>query len=72
MIGNITRFWRLTREVDIGALRSEFERPASLGVIGSSLAAAERVARLINPASPTDVGAIGSIGGKLGGDIGDM
>ena len=49
MIGNITQFWRLTREMDIAALRADFERPATLHVVGSSAQAAERVARLIDP-----------------------
>jgi uncharacterized protein (DUF697 family) len=56
VIGNLTQFWRLTRELDIAALRSDFERPARLGVLGSSMAAAERVARLIDPAAELDCG----------------
>jgi uncharacterized protein (DUF697 family) len=54
VIGNLSQAWRLTRELDIGALRADFERPARLGVLGSSLAGAERVARLIDPAAEPD------------------
>jgi uncharacterized protein (DUF697 family) len=54
VIGNISQFWRLTRELDIAALRSDFERPASLHVVGSSAEAAERVARLIDPSAELD------------------
>jgi uncharacterized protein (DUF697 family) len=49
VIGNIGQFWRLTRELDIAALRADFERSATLRVLGSNLAAAEQVARLIDP-----------------------
>jgi uncharacterized protein (DUF697 family) len=49
VIGNIGQFWRLTRELDIAALRADFERSANLRVLGSNLAAAEQVARLIDP-----------------------
>jgi uncharacterized protein (DUF697 family) len=49
VIGNIAQFWRLTRELDVAALRESFERLVSLRVLGSDLAAAHRVARLIEP-----------------------
>jgi len=49
VIGNITQFWRLTRELDIGSLREAFERPVSLRVLGSDGRIADRVARLIEP-----------------------
>ena len=49
MIGNIAQFWRLTRELDVQALRESFERLVSLRVLGSDLAVAQRVARLIEP-----------------------
>lgn len=49
MIGNVTSFWRLTRELDLNAIREDFERLAALRVLGTSLDLAERVARLIDP-----------------------
>jgi uncharacterized protein (DUF697 family) len=49
VIGNIAQFWRLTRELDVQALRESFERLVSLRVLGSDYAAAQRVARLIEP-----------------------
>jgi uncharacterized protein (DUF697 family) len=49
VIGNIAQFWRLTRELDLNGLRASFERPVSVRVLGSDLAAAQRVARLIEP-----------------------
>jgi uncharacterized protein (DUF697 family) len=62
VIGNLSQFWRLTRELDIAALRSAFERPASLAVLGSSPAAAERVARLIDPAAELEGETVGVLG----------
>jgi uncharacterized protein (DUF697 family) len=49
VIGNITQFWRVTRELDISGLREAFARPVALSVLGSDNAIAERVARLIEP-----------------------
>ncbi|HEX8969327.1 MAG TPA: hypothetical protein VF937_15690, partial [Chloroflexota bacterium] len=49
MIGNISQFWRLTRELDVQGLRDSFERSVSLLVLGSNPAIAQRVARLIEP-----------------------
>jgi uncharacterized protein (DUF697 family) len=49
LIANITQFWHITRELDINGLRESFEQPVSLRVLGSDLAIAERVARLIEP-----------------------
>jgi uncharacterized protein (DUF697 family) len=49
VIGNIAQFWRLTRELNVSSLRASFERPVSVRVLGSDLAAAQRVARLIEP-----------------------
>jgi uncharacterized protein (DUF697 family) len=49
LIGNISQFWRLTRELDVNALRESFERQVSLRVLGSDQAIAQRVARLIEP-----------------------
>ncbi|HET6316067.1 MAG TPA: hypothetical protein VFG86_06395 [Chloroflexota bacterium] len=49
MIGNITQFWRLTRELNIGELRERLEQPVSIRVLGSNGAVAQRVARLIEP-----------------------
>jgi uncharacterized protein (DUF697 family) len=62
VIGNISQFWRLTRELDIAALRSDFERPATLRVVGSSRAAAERVARLLDPTAELDSASISVLG----------
>jgi uncharacterized protein (DUF697 family) len=49
VIGNIAQFWRLTRELDVQALRDTFERPVNVRVLGSDSAIAQRVARLIEP-----------------------
>jgi uncharacterized protein (DUF697 family) len=49
VIGNIAQFWRLTRELDVQALRESFERLVSVRVLGSDYAIAQRVARLIEP-----------------------
>jgi uncharacterized protein (DUF697 family) len=49
VIGNVAQFWRLTRELDINALRENFEHPVSVRVLGSDLGTAQRVARLIDP-----------------------
>ena len=49
MIGNITQFWRITRELDVNSLREAFERAVSIRVLGSDQAIAQRVARLIEP-----------------------
>jgi uncharacterized protein (DUF697 family) len=49
VIGNVAQFWRLTRELDINALRDTFEHPVSVRVLGSDLGTAQRVARLIDP-----------------------
>ena len=49
MIGTLSQFWRVTRELDLNAIRADFERGATLTVLGSDLAAADRVARLIDP-----------------------
>jgi uncharacterized protein (DUF697 family) len=62
VIGNASQFWRLTRELDFNGLRDSFERPVSLRVLGSDLAVAQRVARLIDPdpeASDVSVGVLG-------------
>jgi len=49
VIGNISQFWRITRELDLGGLRESFERPMTLKVLGSDQDIAYRVARLIEP-----------------------
>jgi uncharacterized protein (DUF697 family) len=49
LIGNITQFWNLTRELDVNGLRESFERTVRLRVLGSDLSIANRVARLIEP-----------------------
>jgi hypothetical protein len=45
VIGSIGQFWRLLRELDVNAIRADFERPTSLWVLGSDRPSAERVAR---------------------------
>jgi uncharacterized protein (DUF697 family) len=62
VIGNIAQFWRLTRELDIGALREAFEQPVSLRVLGSDPGIAERVARLIEPDPEAGEVSIGVLG----------
>jgi uncharacterized protein (DUF697 family) len=49
VIGNVAQFWRITRELDIQGLRESFEHPISVRVLGSELATADRIARLIDP-----------------------
>jgi uncharacterized protein (DUF697 family) len=49
VIGNISQFWQLTRELDVQGLRESFEHPVTIRALGSSYAAAVRVARLIEP-----------------------
>jgi uncharacterized protein (DUF697 family) len=49
VLGNINQFWRLTRELNIGAIRDDFEHPVSVRVLGSDSQTADRVARLIDP-----------------------
>ena len=71
MIGNIAQFWRLTRELDVRGLRDQFERTASMAVLGSDLPSAERVARLIDPdplLGGIQVGRLGEQGG-MGADV---
>src|SRR5438105_957724 len=48
-LGNVAQFWRLTRELDVRALRDAFERSVTIRVLGSDQATARRVARLIEP-----------------------
>jgi len=49
VIANVAQFWRLTRELDIAALRDSFEHPVSVRVLGSDASTAQRIARLIDP-----------------------
>ncbi len=49
MIGNISQFWRLTRELDVNAIRAEIERVPAVRVLGSDQASADRVARMVDP-----------------------
>jgi uncharacterized protein (DUF697 family) len=65
MIGNVSQFWRLTRELDIPGLRDSFEHPVSVRVLGSDYRTAERVARLIDPDPLT-----GELGAGLLGEPG--
>jgi uncharacterized protein (DUF697 family) len=66
VIANISQFWRLTRELDVNELREAFERAVNIRVLGSDLAIAERVARLIEPdpaeASEISIGVLGEAG----------
>jgi uncharacterized protein (DUF697 family) len=63
VIGNIAQFWRLTRELDVQALRESLERPVSLRVLGSDHAVAQRIGRLIEPdltvAEEVSIGVLG-------------
>lgn len=64
MIGNIAEFWRLTRELNVHALRESFEQPINLHVLGTDSEVALRVARLIEPdptASDISVGILGEV-----------
>lgn len=63
MIGNIAQFWRLTRELDINGLRETFERSVTIRVLGSELAAAQRLARLIEPDPSAGEVAVGVLAG---------
>src|ERR671934_234841 len=62
MIGNIAQFWRLTRELDVRGLREAFERAVSVRVLGSDLAAARRVAQLIDPEPGAESISVGQLG----------
>jgi uncharacterized protein (DUF697 family) len=62
LIGNISQFWRITRELDINTLRETLDRPVNIRVLGSDEAIARRVARLIEPdpaASEVSTGVLG-------------
>jgi uncharacterized protein (DUF697 family) len=64
VLGNISEFWRLTRELDVRALRERFTEPVHLRVVGSDHAIAQRVARLIEPdpeAGEVSMGVLGSV-----------
>ncbi|MCA1646903.1 MAG: hypothetical protein LC797_16070 [Chloroflexi bacterium] len=64
VIGNIAQFWRLTRELNVQGLRDSLERPVTLRVLGSDLAIAQRVARLVEPdpaASEVSAGVLGEL-----------
>ncbi|MBV9356808.1 MAG: hypothetical protein JO023_14940 [Chloroflexi bacterium] len=65
MLANIGQFWRLTREVDINAVRADFERPVRLDVLGSERALATRFASLLDP---TDT-VVNLLDRDLAGDI---
>jgi uncharacterized protein (DUF697 family) len=62
VIGNIAQFWRLTRELDVQALRESFERLVSLRVLGSDYAVAQRIARLIEPDPALEEVSVGVLG----------
>jgi uncharacterized protein (DUF697 family) len=71
VIGNITQFWRLTRELDIQGLRERLEQPVHLRVLGNDLGLAQRVARLIEPDPSTTEVSAGVLGesGRARGDV---
>lgn len=71
MIGNITQFWRITRELDISGLRETLDRPVHLRVLGSDIAIAQRVARLIEP-DPSAGEVTASVLGALGREKADV
>jgi uncharacterized protein (DUF697 family) len=65
VLGNITQFWNLTRELDVQGLRDRFEEPVTLRVLGNNFGLAQRVARLIEPdplASEVSAGMLGEAG----------
>jgi len=67
VIGNITQFWRLTRELDIQGLRERLEEPVTLRVLGTDYGLAQRVARLIEPDPLHDdvsAGVLGEVRGR--------
>ncbi|HEY3061728.1 MAG TPA: hypothetical protein VGL99_22375 [Chloroflexota bacterium] len=61
MIANVAQFWRLTRELNIAALRDNFEHPVSLRVLGSDSLTADRIARLIDPDPLTGEISVGTL-----------
>jgi uncharacterized protein (DUF697 family) len=65
VIGNVTQFWRLTRELDIGGLRASFDRQMCVCVLGSDESAARRVARLIEPDPAAGEVSTGVLGDRL-------
>lgn len=48
MLGNLSQFWQLTRELDLNGIRADFEQRVLLAVLGSDLPAAEVVADLLD------------------------
>jgi uncharacterized protein (DUF697 family) len=62
---NLGQFWRVTREIDVNALRADFERPVRLDVLGSEPRMAEQLANLLDP---TDA-AVSLLDRDLAGDI---
>jgi uncharacterized protein (DUF697 family) len=65
VLANLAQFWRLTRELDIGALRADFEQPVRLDVLGSEPRLAEHLATLLDPADT----AVSLLDRDLGGDL---
>src|SRR5438105_15927551 len=50
MIGGALRFWGLVRELDLGRIRSDFERPLALGIRGAEGSGRHTLARsLLGP-----------------------
>lgn len=47
MIENVSRAWKLTRELDLGQLRREIERGGSILILGADRELAEQVAHLV-------------------------
>jgi uncharacterized protein (DUF697 family) len=65
VLANLAQFWRLTREVDISALRADFEQPVRVDVLGSEPHMAERLAGLLDPADT----AVSLLDRDLAGDL---
>lgn len=51
MIGRVGQFWRITRELDLSALRQEFDRQVPLLVLGSDSRSAGQLGDLLSPGS---------------------
>ncbi len=62
MIGNIAQFWRLTRELDLNAIREELEHAPTVRVLGSDAGSAERVMRLLAPEAAGKEIEVGTLG----------
>jgi uncharacterized protein (DUF697 family) len=68
VIGNVSQFWRITRELNVGGLRDSFEHPVSVRVLGSDQRTADRVARLIDPDPLADEISVGLLSAPVRDD----